>query len=45
MYEILLTQEVSATNHESPECLDPGYDANGLYQVDKMILEETKENL
>ena len=40
--EILLTQKVSATNHESPEFLDSYYDANNLYQVEKMSLEETK---
>ena len=43
MDEILLPQKLSATNHEAPEFLDSDYDANDLYQVDKMSLEETKE--
>ena len=42
---ILLTQKVSATNNEAPEFLDSDYDANDLYEVEKMSLEETKENL
>ena len=45
MYEILLTQKVSAENHEAPEFLESDYDANYLYQVDHMSLEETKEKL
>ena len=43
--EILLTQKVSATNHEVPEFLYSDYDAKKLYKVDKIRLEETKENL
>ena len=43
--EILLGQKVSATNHEAPEFLESDYGANDLYQVEKMSLEETKENL
>ena len=43
--EIILTQKVSATNHEAPEFLDSDYDANNLYEVEKMSLEETKENV
>ena len=39
------TQKVSATNYEAPEFLDSEYDANYLYQVDKMSLEEIKEKL
>ena len=31
--EILLTQKVSATNHEAPEFLDSNYDSNDLYEV------------
>ena len=44
--EILLneTQKVSA-EREAPEFLDSGFDDNGLYQVGKMILEETKDKL
>ena len=42
MYEIILTQKVSAINHEAPEFMDSDCDANNFYQVDKMILEETK---
>ena len=45
VYEILLTQKVSATNHEAPEFLNPDYDANDFYEVEKISLEETKENL
>ena len=45
MDEILLTQKVSAKNHEAPEFLDSDYDANDLYEVDKTSLEETKEKL
>ena len=44
MDEILLTQKVSDTNHEVPKFLDSDYNANNLYRVDKMSLEETKEN-
>ena len=43
--EVLLTQKLSATNHEAPEFLESDYDANDLYEVEKMSLEETKENL
>ena len=39
---ILLTQKVSATNHEALEILDSSYDANYLYEVDKMSLGYTK---
>ena len=42
---ILLTQKVSATNHEAPEFLDSDYDRNDLYEVEKMSLEEIKEKL
>ena len=45
MDDILLTQKVSATNHEAPEFPDSDYDAINFYQVDKMRLEETKENI
>ena len=45
MDEILLTQKLSATNHEAPELLDSYYDANDLYKVEKISLEETKKNL
>ena len=47
MDEILLnkTQKVSATNHEAPEFMDSGYNANNVYQVDKISLEDTKEKL
>ena len=45
MDEILLTQEVIATNHEAPEFMDSDYDANDLYEVEKTSLEETKEKL
>ena len=43
--EILLTQKVSATNHEAPEFLDSDYNTNNLYGVENMSLEETKEKL
>ena len=39
------TQKLSATDHEASKFLDFDYNANGLYQVDKMSLEETKEIL
>ena len=42
---IILTKKVIAKNHESPKFLDSYYDANDLYQFEKMSLEETKENL
>ena len=45
MDEILLTKKVSSTNHEAIEFLDSGYDANDLYKVYRMSLEETKEKL
>ena len=47
MDEIILneTQKVTDTNHEAPEFMDSDYDANNLYQVDKMSLEDTKKNL
>ena len=45
MNEILLTQKVSAKKNEAPEFLDSDYDANDLYQVNKVSLEETKENI
>ena len=38
--EILLTQKVSAINHEAPEFLGSDYDANDLYEVDKMSIED-----
>ena len=40
--EILLTQKVSATNHEVLEFLGCDYDAKYLYQVYKMSLKSTK---
>ena len=45
--EILLneTQKLCAMNHEAPAFLDSEYNENDLYQVDKMIFEETKKNL
>ena len=42
---ILLTQIVSATNHEAPGFMDSDYHANDLYKVEKLSLEDTKENL
>ena len=45
MDEILLTQKVSATNHEAIFFLDSDYDANDLYEVGKMSLEDKKENI
>ena len=44
VYEIILTKK-SATNHEAPKFLDSDYDAEYLYEVEKMSLEETKEKL
>ena len=37
-------KKVSAAK-EAPEFLESGYDENELYQVENMILEETKEKL
>ena len=45
MDDILLTQKVSATNHEAPEFLDSDYNANVFYEAEKMVLEETEENI
>ena len=47
MDEILLseTPKVSATNNEATEFLDSDYDAKNLYHVDKVSLEDTKQNL
>ena len=44
MDEIILTenQQVSAVR-EAPECLDSDYYDNDSYQVNKIIIEETKE--
>ena len=42
MDEILQTQKVSTTNHEAQEYLDSDYDANDMYKVAKMSLEEIK---
>ena len=46
MNEILLneSQNVSAAK-EAPEFLEYDYDDNNHYQVENMIIEETKENL
>ena len=38
MDKILLTQKVSAKNHEEPEFMDSDYDAKDLYGVDNMSL-------
>ena len=45
MDEILLTQKVSATNHEAPKFLDSDYDEKYLYKVEKISLKDTKEKL
>ena len=45
MDEILLTQKLSATNHETPEFLESDYYVKDLYQFYKISIEETKENL
>ena len=39
------TQKVGVTNHEAQEFLDSDEDANELYQVDTMSLEDTEEKL
>ena len=36
-------KKLSAANHESKEFLESDYDKNDLYQVENMILDETKE--
>ena len=43
--QIILTQKISATNHESPKFLDCDYNANYLYQVGNTSLEDTKEKV
>ena len=43
--EIILTQKVSATNHEVPEFLGSDYDANDFYEVEKISLEKKKKEL
>ena len=40
MDAIILTQKVSIKNNEVPEFLDSDYDANDLYEVDKMSIED-----
>ena len=46
MDEILINeiQKISAAR-EAQELLDSGFNENGLYQVDKMSLEDTNEKL
>ena len=39
------SKKVSAENHEAPYFLGSYYDENDLYQVENMILDETKEKL
>ena len=43
--EIPITQKVSATNHEAPENLDSDYDANDLYEVEKLFLKRQNKIL
>ena len=38
-------RKLSAKNHEVSKFLDSDYDAKYLFQVDKMILEDTKDKL
>ena len=38
------SKNVSAVNDEEPEFLESNYDANNMYQVERMSLEDTKEN-
>ena len=45
MDEIIITQKVSATNHEAPEFLDSDYDAKDLYEVEKRVLKRQKKIL
>ena len=40
--EILITQKLSATNHEAPEFLDSAYDGNDLCEVEEISLKEKK---
>ena len=39
------SKKIGAVNHEAPEFLESDYDANGLYQVENMSLDETKEKM
>ena len=45
MYDILLNEakKVSDVNHKALEFLDSDYNEKDVYQVGKMILENTKE--
>ena len=46
MDEILPNEKkVCATNHKAPKFLDSYHNANDLYQVDRVSIEETKEKL
>ena len=38
-------KKLSAFNHQAPEFLESDYNENYLYQVENMILGETKEKL
>ena len=38
-------KKISAVNHEAPDLLKNIYDENDLYQMENMILGETKENI
>ena len=42
---IVESKKVRAVNHEAPEFLENDYDENNLYQVENMILGETKEKI
>ena len=39
------SKKISVINHEAPWFLESGYDANDLYQVENMNLDETKEKM
>ena len=38
-------KKVSAVNHEAPQFWESDYSENDLYQVENVILHETKEKL
>ena len=40
---VVESKNLSSVNHEAPEFLESDYDANNLYQVENMSLDETKE--
>ena len=40
---MVIFKKVSAVNHEAPDFFESDYDANKLYQVENMSIDDTKE--